>query len=198
MITACLLHWKRTEALGTLLEAVMSNDLISEIIVWNNNPEVELSGKLDKVKTINSDQNVITYGRYLAAEMASNDLIYTQDDDWYPADLDFLMSHHKENEVTAVVPKTHINKINRNKFVGWGSLFNKSCLSVFEGYLDKYPKDLLLYREADLLFTNINSYTSHLSTPKSLVAEDKRSLHWQENHYQYHQEMLSRVEELKS
>lgn len=198
MITACLLHWKRTESLEAQLKCLKSNDLISEIIVWNNNPDVSLGEKVDGIRVVNSDENLIVYGRYLAAEMASNDLIYTQDDDWHPADLDFLMKQHNENEVTAVVPKTHINKIDRNKFVGWGSLFNKGCLNVFEKYLNNYPKDLLLYREADLLFTNMNSYTSHLTTPKCLVSDDHRSLHWQENHYQYHQDMLNRVKELKS
>lgn len=198
MITACLVHWKRTETLIPLVEALRSKEIVSEIIVWNNNPKLKLSGKVAGATVVDSDENIIVYGRYLAAKMASNDLIYTQDDDWAPADIEFLLKEHKQGEVTAVVPSTHIDNLDRNKFVGWGSLFNKSCLDVFQGYLGKYPEDLLLYREADLLFTNCNSYTSHLANPRSLVNEDHRSLHWQPNHYQYHQDMLSRVKELTS
>ena len=198
MITACLLHWKRTETLIPIVEELRANDFVSEIIVWNNNPEIKLSGKVDGATVVDSDENKIVYGRYIAAETASNDLIYTQDDDWGPADFQFLLENHTPGEITAVVPSTHINKLDRNKFVGWGSLFNKSCLDVFQQYLQKYQEDFLLYREADLLFTNSNSYTSYLARPKSLVKDDNRSLFWQPNHYQYHQDMLSRVKELNS
>jgi hypothetical protein len=181
-----------------MVEELRANDLVSEIIVWNNNPDMKLQGKVDGATVVDSYENKIVYGRYLAAEMATNDLIYTQDDDWGPADLRFLLDHHTSGTITAVVPSTHIKKLDRNKFVGWGSLFNKSCLDVFQGYLNKYEEDFLLYREADLLFTNSNLYTSHLSQPRQLVNDDSRSLFLQPAHYQYHEDMLARVKELNS
>lgn len=193
MITACLLCWQRTETLNTILKRLASYEFITEIIIWNNNTDVKLSSESSLVRVIHSDQNKITYGRYLAANEAKNNLIYTQDDDWLPGDINKLLSLHKPKQVTSFVPETHIKEKSTNRFVGWGSLFDASATHVFEDYIATYGEDFLLYREADLLFTNSNKYRRHLETAKLLVNEDSRSLHHHPDHYAYHDKMIERI-----
>ena len=193
MITACLVSWKRPEAINTILNNLLKYKCITEIIIWNNNPKLTFNSEAGKIRAINSEQNKIVYGRYLAAKEAKNDIIYTQDDDWFPGDIDKLISLHQEKQVTSFVPQTHIEEKNTNRFVGWGSLFEVSATNVFKDYIKTHGEDYLLYREADLLFTNVNKYERHLHSSKNLVQEDSRSLHRQPNHYAYHDEMIERV-----
>ena len=193
MITACLLCWQRPETLNVILERLSKYEFISEIIIWNNNADLKLTGESSWIRFIHSEQNKIAYGRYLAAKEAKNNLVYVQDDDWLPGDINKLLSFHKPGQVTSFVPETHIEEKSTSRFVGWGSLFEVSALHVFNKYIATYGEDFLLYREADLLFTNVNKYVRHLETARLLVTEDSRSLHHQPNHYKYHDEMIERV-----
>lgn len=93
--------------------------------------------------------------RYELAIHAKNDIIYVQDDDClvdtkalfekYNGQLtNFMSPHHKSwYEGTGIT------------LVGWGTYFPKSMVD-FTTYLDKYPPDALLLREADRVFTYLN------------------------------------------
>lgn len=200
-VSAVLLVWKRTESTQTLVNQASKIKNIDEIILWNNNPDFQYTREMFEVSDItivNSHVNKITFGRYLGASLARNNKIFVQDDDWNIIDFEKLYNRKKEtlSDIVSVCPRTHMEDIPRNKFVGWGSIFNKSCLNVFEDYLKEFGEDQILYREADLLFTNCNSYEKMLTKPSTLVKDDNRSLSLEPNHFQYHYEMLKRVKDI--
>ena len=202
-VSAVLLVWKRVESTKTLIEQVKKYKQIDEIILWNNNQDIEYTREMleiDNITIINSHINKITFGRYLGASLAKNQSIFVQDDDWNIKDFELLYDKFKvtKKDVVAVCPKTHMENIERNKFVGWGSIFNKNALHVFDKYILKYGEDELLYREADLLFTNCNKYEKFETIPKALVLDDHRSLSLKEEHFQKHYNMLERVKEVKN
>jgi len=80
-VSACLLSWKRPENLRKIIEQLRNEPLIDDIVVWNNNPELRLNLDAENLTVINSERNLVTYGRYLCTQHARHDLIYTQDDD---------------------------------------------------------------------------------------------------------------------
>jgi len=200
-ISAVLLVWKRTESTKSLVEQVSKIEQVDEIILWNNNPDVQYIKEMFNVSNItiiNSHINKITFGRYLGASLAKNQKIFVQDDDWNIIDFQKIYNRKKEtsSSIVSVCPKTHMADIPRNKFVGWGSIFDKICIKVFEDYIKEFGEDQVLYREADLLFTNCNSYEKMLTNPSTLVKDDKRSLSLESDHFQYHYEMLKRVKDI--
>lgn len=202
-VSAVLLVWKRVESTKTLVEQVQKIKQIDEIILWNNNQDFHYTKDMfgiDNITIINSHINKITFGRYLGAFLAKNQEVFVQDDDWNIKDFKFIYDKYKssKSDIVAVCPKTHMQDLERNKFVGWGSIFNKKALNVFEKYISKYGEDHLLYREADLLFTNCNSYRKFETVPELLVKDDDRSLSLKRDHFEHHYRMLERVKEVKN
>jgi len=202
MITAIILVWKRHEITNYLVNSIYNMRGISEIILWNNDVTREYKENMFKDINIvinNSNINKITLGRYEAAAMASNNIIYVQDDDQMPTNISKMYINYLKSEcsILANCPQTHWLNIPRNKFVGWGSIFEKDSLNIFKEYKMYFEEDEILYREADLLFTNMNTYKKVLISPKLIVKEDSRALCQNPKHYEYHQIMLERVEKIK-
>lgn len=202
-VSAVLLVWKRVESTKTLVEQVRKIRQVDEIILWNNNQDVQYTKEMfdiDHITIVNSHINKITYGRYLGASLAKNQEIFVQDDDWNIKDFNVVYDKYRKSssDIVAVCPKTHMRDLERNKFVGWGSIFNKKALDVFQRYVSKYGEDQLLYREADLLFTNCNSYQKYETVPQPLVKDDDRSLSLKGDHFEHHYRMLERVKEVKN
>lgn len=101
------------------------------------------------------------YGRYIAAASCKHKYIYVQDDDCV-VEVRQLVSAYREGTVTCNMPlaKREEYKIiaPRVSLVGWGAMFHKSCLQVFNKYVDRQlPMDELFYREADRVFTYLNN-----------------------------------------
>jgi hypothetical protein len=82
MITVVSLHWKRTDNTQMILGFLKDHRLVSEVIVWNNNPEVNL--EVDGARVINSSDDFGLNTRFAAALLAANDCILTVDDDILP------------------------------------------------------------------------------------------------------------------
>lgn len=80
MLTAIILNWKRPENIPKILLALRQCDLVDEIIIWNNNPEIKLALGED-VCVINSSRDLGLFTRFSAALLAKNDGILFQDDD---------------------------------------------------------------------------------------------------------------------
>jgi hypothetical protein len=78
-ITAILLSWKRTHNLPRILQQLEASPLISEIMLWNNDPGVQL--EFPGVKVINSPRNYHCLARYCLVPLAANQTIWFQDDD---------------------------------------------------------------------------------------------------------------------
>lgn len=138
MVTAVLLKWKRITEIESIKREIEKVKEIDEIIIWDN--------------TI---INMMAFGRYLAALQAKNNIIYTQDDDCFVNNIKELINNYDGENIINNLNITHLeyqSKTNHT-LVGWGSIFDKSWINVFNEYIDCYGIDNLLLREADRIFT---------------------------------------------
>lgn len=78
-ITGVILNWKRRKNVLRILDGWQSGELVSEAIVWNNNPEITF--RHDWAKVINTNMDLGLYTRFAAACLASNECVLIQDDD---------------------------------------------------------------------------------------------------------------------
>ena len=92
-LTAVLLHWKRFDGLQKNLQYLLKTDLFKEILVWNNNPEVNLTlnqfinqnQSNQSVRIINSPENLKDKAKYRACTEARTRACFYVDDDFNPA-----------------------------------------------------------------------------------------------------------------
>jgi hypothetical protein len=85
MISAIMLSYRRHRTLKKIIDRLLETGLVSDIILWNNDPGATLAGG-GSVRTINSTHNYSTDGRYAAALLAREQTILFHDDDLlYPA-----------------------------------------------------------------------------------------------------------------
>jgi hypothetical protein len=140
MITAVLLRsGMRDKELDLVVRDINKRPEITEIIVHDNRKD-----------------NVFTYGRFLAAKKARNDVIYTQDDDCLVKNFRSLLSLYDDTcIVNALTPKAMKKYTGKETLLGWGSLFNKYWYRVFDKWIDKYGEDYLMYRGGDRIFTTL-------------------------------------------
>lgn len=96
------------------------------------------------------------FGRYQAAAECGAEYIYTQDDDCI-VDAAALLKQFDGGGVLCNMPVAKRAEYPDGiALVGWGALFHKSALAVFERYLGAWPADALFYREMDRVFTGLN------------------------------------------
>jgi hypothetical protein len=83
VISAVMLSYKRPENVYKIVNQLKKNKLIGEIIVWNNNPDEQLSflQPTEKVKVIKPNVYVGMNARWLACSQAKYDVVFMQDDD---------------------------------------------------------------------------------------------------------------------
>ena len=79
-VTAIILSYKRQQNIRIIIDRLLSTGIVTQIIVWNNNPEIQY--QLDGVMTINASHNHKAIARYAAAMLSENDTILFNDDDW--------------------------------------------------------------------------------------------------------------------
>ncbi|EFC38181.1 predicted protein [Naegleria gruberi] len=99
--TGILLHFKRRNGIKKILSMMIKYPFISQVIVWNNNPDVsithqnliedylsdgEKSKTLEKYKEMvfihNHNENIKDKAKYLACELANTTACFYCDDDW--------------------------------------------------------------------------------------------------------------------
>jgi hypothetical protein len=120
-----------------------------EVITWDNSQ-----------KPI----DMMVYGRYLAAIDASNDIIYTQDDDCTTDPVQIVGEHfyraRARNEVWCNMPLEYRPGYAGTgiSLVGFGSIFHRSMIDrAFNRYCQHgYKIDELFLRECDRVFTALN------------------------------------------
>lgn len=81
MVSAVILNWKRPDGVREICKELNSYALIEEIIVWNNNPEINLSLEEKKVRVINCSHDFGLFTRFAAASLAKHECILFHDDD---------------------------------------------------------------------------------------------------------------------
>ena len=93
-LTAVLLYWKRVDGLNSTLHYLLHTDLFKQIIVWNNNPDINLTldhfgnqshSQMRLVRIINSQQNLKDEAKYRACAEAKTRACFYIDDDYTPA-----------------------------------------------------------------------------------------------------------------
>lgn len=115
-----------------------------ELLIWDNSFEADCK----------------VFGRYMAAQRATNDVIYVQDDDCV-VDAEAICRRYERGVVTCNWPEPH-RSVNANLYrggialVGWGAVFHKSALDVFDTFREMWDFDELFLRECDRVFTALN------------------------------------------
>ncbi len=107
----------------------------------------------------NSKRNIALAGRFEAAKLASNDVIYTQDDDCLIHNIDSLIQMFDEEHLICNITPFHYNlyrhlTVGRGEItlLGWGSIWDRRWVD-FSRYLEFYPADERFMIEADRIFT---------------------------------------------
>lgn len=133
------------------------------------------------------------YHRYLAAEQASNEIIYVQDDDCM-VNYQELFKHYN-SQITNAMPKDFIEKYKDTgcTLVGWGCYFPKAMLASFSKYLTRYNIDKHLLREADRIFTALNQPFNTVIMPHEDLPQTGDRMGYQPDHYTSMAEALEKV-----
>jgi hypothetical protein len=79
MITAVILNWKRPANVARIVDGWRAGGIVTEAIVWNNNPAERF--RHDWAKVINVEQDLGLYTRFAAACLARHPCVLIQDDD---------------------------------------------------------------------------------------------------------------------
>ena len=162
LVSACLLTWRRPDNVLRVIERLRSDNCIDDIVIWNNDPAVAVTVGLPGVTVINSARNLLCYGRYLAVAHAKHRTIYVQDDDCIVENVAELIDAFLADpcRIAHALKPTHFLAHQRPVFgnaqeslVGWGAVFDRKCLDVFDLYIERYGADELFLRECDRIFT---------------------------------------------
>jgi hypothetical protein len=78
-VTGVILNWKRPTNVARILSAWQASGIVTEAIVWNNNPAATFRHQWANV--INAALDMGLYTRFAAACLARNDCVLIQDDD---------------------------------------------------------------------------------------------------------------------
>ena len=93
-LTAIVLHWKRLLGVKHAIRRLLDSHLFKEVIVWNNNPEINLTVDAivpanyssTSIRVINSKENIKDEAKYRACCEAKTLACYYADDDWDTSD----------------------------------------------------------------------------------------------------------------
>ncbi|KAF9946415.1 hypothetical protein BGZ72_000343 [Mortierella alpina] len=127
-ITAVILSWKRKEGAKAVVAHLRKYPFIQEILIWNNNPEIELlatdfadrghrhnsanitAEHSPSVTVFNSVANLHDFSKYTTCTLAKYDHCYLQDDDWINLAMDSmyaLVVDQPDSLVTSTIPAMH-------------------------------------------------------------------------------------------
>jgi len=184
MISAVLLRWKRESELWKIYKRLEKNDLIDEIIVWDNR----------KI-------NLINYGRYLGALEAKYNTIYVQDDDCYVNNIDALVNNYTKKRPISNIKPSHMQeyKVAPDTMAGWGMLFEKEWIGILNKYIRLYGIDYVFLRETDRIFTGLFKEFDYIVADVEdfpSARDPKIALFQQPNHFKMRAEARKRVKHI--
>ena len=119
------------------------------------------------------------FNRYVAAARAKHDWIYTQDDDCI-TDIQPLIDAYEPGLIVHAMTEAHAAQYpGRITLVGFGALFHRRLIQVLEGW----EQDWLFFREADRVFTALNTCKTVFPRIQILpCATDDNRLYRQSHH----------------
>lgn len=176
-VTAVLIKYNRPKELEKIIEHIEAYDFIDEILIHDNTKE-----------------NLMCYGRYVTAKKAKNNTIYVQDDDCI-IDIDKLYKVYDDTKLVNGMKPSHLSAYGgKDSMMGWGALFEKKWISVFDSYIDKYGVDDVLIRESDRIFTSLlPRHTVVMNVKDFPSATSDEALYKQPDHWIYKQIALERI-----
>jgi len=202
-VTAIILSFKRPQNLERICTNLRKSGIVSEIIIWNNNPDLTIKSKRDVV--INSSKNFKPFTRYAAVMLASNDTIIFQDDDLLCSPKDVVALHSEftrnENRIYGFFGRNLENsKLIPNVdfygevdiVLGRFTLFSKNLLSkVYGDYLKLGP----IERGDDIAFSLLTGQKHFCmkTTVLELDPQHKVGLASEPDHIKKRQEMIDRI-----
>jgi hypothetical protein len=139
----------------------------------------------------------------LAAAQATNEIIYTQDDDCIVHNIPELLAAFSAKQLVCAMKTnaaqqymSYTRGSSSPTLVGWGSVFLRSWVSVLDRYLERFGEDSLLRREADRLFTALLP-SPHVTLPANVedfpCASDAGALWRDPEHGRYRAAALDRA-----
>lgn len=159
-ITAVLLHWKRLATIKKLIHDLSRTNLFEEILVWNNNPNVNLSIKdfanesSIHIDIINSKINLKDRAKYQVCAATKTTACFYVDDDWDPIPYihSLVSSFYSEPKVLHLATNAHtyytnilwsffdrtIDLHNGFGWIGCGSIFLREYAERHLKLLDQY------------------------------------------------------------
>jgi len=191
-VTACLITWKRQYNIPEIIQSLLQWDFIDEIILRDNS----------------KSDNLINYGRYLAAKEAKNDIVYFQDDDCLVKNLDKVYDKFIEDpsRICHSGTKNYEKVIEDNMYydaqmalAGWGSFSQKGWINILDKYINKYGKDYCFLRETDRIFSLLRNQKHNfiLGDIEHLPGKDDEfALSMQPDHIKYKKLAIQRALEL--
>ena len=147
--------------------------------------DVDLSPISERLRTYPEITEIIIkigdtpYNRYRGARQAANEIVYTQDDDCV-TDLRPLIEAYRPGVfVNAMTPSHAKGYTGDETLVGFGSVFDKSLLAVFDGW----EEDALFLSKSDRVFgTLVPHYTVFPEITILPCAYDAHRLYLQPDH----------------
>ncbi|MFA5759626.1 MAG: hypothetical protein WC942_09775 [Clostridia bacterium] len=135
----------------------------------------------------NTKENLFTYGRYWMCTYAKNDIVYVQDDDYLVYNIEELIALYDGVNIIANLKEGFEGYYPYPEtMVGWGALFNREWLSVFNKWRCHYGEDYLMYRGGDRIFTTLygRAKTIKAKVKEFPSATDKNiAIYKREDHY---------------
>jgi hypothetical protein len=169
--TAILPSWRRIPNLPQIVGSLLG--VARQVIVWHNDQQRPLVHAdvlpvgcfTDRVLVVNHPENVCTFGRFEAMNLAKYDLILTQDDDYLVHNWDQIYDAWKRNprQITTAIPNqplgcSHFDLHStellwpdcHEVLLGWGSAFDRRLArAAVERYQAVWGTDQVLYRKCD-------------------------------------------------
>lgn len=174
-ISVVLISWKRLRNAQRIVSSLPFPSYIGEVVIWNNNPNVELSKKDFTTKHVihiyNSKVNENTFGRWEACgRMAKYDLCYFIDDDFLPKNIHQLyMSVQRDptrihaagyvgliwNDHRWTIEDQKLGIHSQFTWLGHGSMINRTLATTFLGHAQRFGlEDAPISDNAFSLWTN--------------------------------------------
>ncbi len=190
-----------------IVDHLSSMPFIEEVLIWNNN-QVPLLVNGKKVRIIQSESNIGGYGRYLCAQKAKNDVIFTQDDDYIALDIRKLYEKFcsDPDRITHGLIERHYREKEifyrgsaQVAYLGFGAFFKKEWVKLLDGYLKKFGEDDLFYKHADWMFPLLRDqkHNSILVEAERLISKNGLEALWiGENFWEDAQEAERRVSKI--
>lgn len=160
--------------------------------------DIDLGPCLSRIK---ADEIIIRRGhngvleRWQAADGATHDIVYTQDDDAI-VDYEAVVAAYEPGVMTCNMPLDRRPAYHDDiALVGWGCVFHRRMVEpALLQYRNKFPADALFYREADRVVTGLSQLKlidvpfEHLP-----VAFEKYRMGAQDDHWNYLRQIRERI-----